>query len=300
MRTTLLTVLCCVCTSLSLGPNPVFADDHPVTMWKLQGQNNRIFLLGSVHLLRQSDYPLPSVINDAYDQAETLIMEVDMDDDADPLQMQELILEYAMITDGDTLTDKIGAQAYAKAAALADQLELPLAMLESSQPWFAAMTVEILLLTRIGFDPSNGVESHFMSKAQTDGKEILGLETARQQIELMAGLSPAAQRDMLLQVLAEGVEMQQSMDDVMTAWRHGDTRYMRDSMLSGMQESRELYQTLVADRNNDWVKQINALLVDDVDYLIIVGALHLIGPDGVPEKLKNHGVPVEQMHQRGN
>lgn len=297
MRNMLATILCCSLAVSSQCLKPALAADHPVTMWQVAGPNNQIFLLGSVHLLRQSDYPLPSVLYDAYDESEKLIMELDMDDDADPLEMQALVLEYGMITDGTTLQSKIGAQAYSKAAALAEELEIPLAMLEMSQPWFAAMTVEIMLLTRIGFEPSQGVESHFMTKAQRDGKQILGLETARQQIELLAGLSSNAQRDMLLQTLTEGVALQQLMDGMITAWRHGDTDYLQETMLSDMRDYRELYNTLVADRNDDWVRQINSLLDDDDDYLIIVGALHLIGPDGVPQQLKNQGRTVQQLHQ---
>ena len=75
---------------------------HPVTMWEVQGENNRIYLLGSIHLLRSSDYPLPTPIYDAYTDAETLIMELDMDD-MDQGAMQAVVMELGINADGETL-----------------------------------------------------------------------------------------------------------------------------------------------------------------------------------------------------
>jgi hypothetical protein len=62
-----------------------------------------------------------------------------------------------------------------------------------------------------------------------------------------------------------------------------------------MAGSRELYRSIVVDRNKDWVNQISELLDDDDDYLIVVGTMHLIGEDGVPQLLRNRGMQVEQV-----
>ena len=268
-------------------------------MWEVKGETNRIYLLGPVHLLRQSDYPIPTVIYSVYDQAETLIMELDMDD-MDAIQLQSLIFELGMNGDGRTLEDAMGQASFAQASTLAEELGIPLPMMARSKPWYAAMTAEILLLTRVGFDPSHGVESHFMARAVADGKEIRGLETERQQLEMLDNLSLDAQREMLLQVLTEGASLEDVLDNMINAWRHGDTAYMKNTLLGDMQGHRELYETIVVDRNRDWVLQLQPLLDDADDYLVIVGALHLVGSDGVPQLLKVRGLDVQQMNESAN
>ena len=275
---------------------PLLGADHPVTLWQVDGDTNSVFILGSIHLLRKSDYPIPSVIYGAYDEAEVLIMELDMDD-MDPMQTQALVRELGMIADGRSLEDEIGSRAYAKASALADELQIPLSMLAGSKPWLAAVMVETLILTRVGFDPMQGIEMHLMTRASSDGKEILGLETERQQLEMLNGLSLTAQRDMLLQTLEDGGRIEELLDQIIDAWRHGDTRYMEQTLLSDMSGYDELYDTIVVDRNRDWVRQIDRLLDDSDDYLIVVGTMHLVGKDGVPELLKKRGHQVTQMQQ---
>jgi uncharacterized protein YbaP (TraB family) len=159
------------------------------------------------------------------------------------------------------------------------------------------MNVEIMLLMRIGFNPAYGIETHLMELAQSDGKEILGFETMRQQLEFLDGLSPEAQRDMLIQALSEGEDMPDMMDEMIAAWRRGDVAFMEESLLSDMQDYPELNRVIVVDRNIDWTNQIEELLDDQADYLIVVGALHLIGDEGVPGLLESRGHQVTQLHQ---
>lgn len=277
---------------------PAAADQagHPVTMWQMDGANNRIYLLGSVHLLRAGDHPLPSVIDKAYREAETLIMEMDVDD-VDPVATQKLVTELGLIQGDRSLSDLMGPNLYAEAQAFAANVDIPLAMLASSEPWLAAITVEQLMLTRIGFNPKYGIERHLAAKARTDNKEIRGLETVREQLEFLDGMSLESQRELLLQSLEESTEIEKIMDELIVAWRYGDLDYLEREMLAEMQDYPELYKTIVTDRNKAWVESIDDLTNEEDDYLVVVGALHLIGEDGVPALLEERGHTVTQLHQ---
>ena len=285
---------------LWLLPVPGLADSAgPVTMWMAEGITNRVYLLGSIHFLREQDHPLPRVIGDVYEDAETLYMELDMDD-LDPLFMQSTINRLGMLEEGTSLREVMGEELYTEAAAKAAELEIPLEMLERTEPWFAAITVEQLMLARIGFNPAYGVEMHLLKKASSDGKEILGLETVEQQLGYLDGLSLGAQRELLMQTLAESAVIREIMDDLILAWRSGDIDYLEQTLLDEVSGYPELYDAVVADRNRLWVNTIDELLDDGEDYLVIVGALHLVGEDGVPRLLEQRGVRITQMHeQRG-
>ena len=278
-------------------PSAAYADEGDrLPVWQIDGEQNRVYLLGSIHLLREQDYPLPAAFDSVYADADTLIMELDMDD-MDPVESQTLANEMGLIQDGRTLRDLLGDDTYAEAESLAEASQVPLSLLAGAEPWFAAMNVEVMLLMRMGFNPNYGVETYFADRAANDGKEILGLETMRQQLGFLDGLSAEAQRDMFMQALSEGADLREIMDATITAWRTGDVAFMENELLGDMEQYAELNQIIVVDRNIDWTHQIEALLDDEIDYLIVVGTLHLVGEEGVPELLEARGHRVTQLSE---
>jgi uncharacterized protein YbaP (TraB family) len=225
-------------------------------------------------------------------------MELDMDD-RDLAAIPALVAELGAIRGSQTLADLIGTDNYATVRRLAGELEIPTRLFEKSEPWLAAISTEVTLLMRAGFDPEKGIEQHFSDMAVADGKRIDGLETERQQLELLDRLTMQAQTTLLLQSMAEGAKLEATLDDLIHAWRNGDNGYLERTLLRDLHASRELYETLVVNRNRRWALQINALLDDGADYLVIVGALHLVGKHGLPVLLAADGWSVRQLAEPG-
>ncbi len=296
VRTTLIKGLLIVCLMVTAGRAVPQAAGHPISMWQIEGSSNRIYLLGSVHVLREQDHPIPAAIEEAYQDAEILIMEVDMDD-LDPIEMAGLVSELGVINDGGSLEEYMGPELYAEAAEYASQLNIPIAILAETEPWLAAITVEQMVLLRIGFNPQFGIELHLSAKAGEDKKEIFGFETAREQLEILDGLSLPAQRSLLIQTLRESLTIEQDLNLVIDAWRHGDIVFLEETLLGEMQQYPELYKKLIVDRNQAWVEKIKNLTAEVDDYLVVVGALHLIGEDGVPALLSEIGISADQLSE---
>ncbi len=267
----------------------------PFTLWMVEGASNQLYLLGSVHLLRKEDYPLPAVVDGAFDDSEHIVMELDMDD-IDPLATQRIVNRLGLLPEGQTLADTLGERDYARAAAAAAALDIPLELLAGSEPWYAAITIEQLILSRLGFNPVYGVEMAIASKAAPEGKPITGLETIEEQLGFLDGLSAEAQRDLLLQTLDEGADIEGLMEQMITAWKRGDTAFLEANMLAELEDYPELYKTIVVDRNRRWLDQLEGLLDSDDDYLVVVGALHLIGDEGLPALLRARGIKVTQLN----
>ncbi|MGB5347304.1 MAG: TraB/GumN family protein [Woeseia sp.] len=294
MTRRLLLFIASVIASTSLVNVAAADDGTPLPLWHVAGQQNDIYLLASVHLLRSSDYPLPGGLDVAYDDAEILVMELDMDD-LDQVAASRIVQELAVAQQGSDLASIMGVADYARAATLADKAGVPLSALNYSEPWFAAITIEQLLLTRIGFDPALGLENHLMQRAVQDGKEILGLETLREQLEILDQLPLPVQRTLLLQTLEDGLQIESVMNDLLAAWRRGDTAALEKTVLADMRDQPELYRELVVSRNHNWVAQLEKLAKQRDDYLVVVGTLHLVGDDGVPALLRKRGFKVTQM-----
>jgi len=223
-------------------------------------------------------------------------MEVDMDD-LNPLAAQTLFTTHGVLQDDTTLRDLMGDQLYAEAVAAAEVIDIPLELLSETEPWYAAMTIEMMMLSRVGFNPTLGIEMYMLDKATRDGKRIDGFETIEEQIQFLDSMSLPAQREMLIATLHESAKLDNMMDEVIEAWRHGDIAGLEAGILDDMQEQEELNQALVIDRNKRWVRRIESLLEEDDDYLIIVGALHLVGRDGVPKQLLRNGYEVRQLSE---
>ncbi len=297
-RTTLMRGLLLACLLALPGFSAPQDVGHPISMWQIEGNSNRIYLLGSVHVLRAQDHPIPTAIDDAYEDAEVLIMEVDMDD-IDLIEMAGLVNELGMIGDGGSLQEIMGPTLYSEAVDYASQLEIPLEMLGETEPWLAAITVEQMMLLRIGFNPQYGIEFHLSAMAGKDQKEILGFETAREQLEFLDGLSMPAQRSLLMQTLQESLSIEEDINLLINAWRYGDIDYFEETLLAEMRKFPELYKTLVVDRNRAWVERIKKLTVEKEDYLVVVGALHLVGEDGLPALLSKQGISADQLNEPG-
>lgn len=270
--------------------------DHALTLWHAEGATNSIYLLGSIHLLREEDHPLHSAIDAAYDDADIIVMELDMDD-LDPAYTQAAFNRAGVLTDGTTLRDLMGEESYAQAEKAAAAVDVPLDLLAQSEPWLAAITVELMALYRIGFNPLLGVEMTIMRRATSDGKPIEGLETVDEQLAFLDGLPLEAQREMLLQTLNESAGLSQSIDGMIEAWHRGDIEALERDLLSAIREQPELHAALLVNRNRRWTETIAGWLDDDRDYLVVVGALHLVGDEGVPALLAGRGIGIHQLSQ---
>ena len=280
---------------LAVAPSASAADDRtPVPLWRVEGANNEIYLLGSVHLLRPDDHPLPGIIDQAYTDSEALVMELDMDD-LDPVAMQATMTRLGLLPAGVTLESVLGERDYETALAAATEHDIPLELLAQSEPWLAAIMIEQLIIGRMGFNPELGVEMTLLGKATQDGKAISGLETVAEQLGYLDGLSADAQREYLLQTLSEADQAEPLMNAMIAAWKSGDVGVLEAEMLGEFDDHPELYRAIVVDRNERWISQLEPLLEDDDDYLVVVGALHLVGDDGLPSLLGRRGHKVTQL-----
>jgi uncharacterized protein YbaP (TraB family) len=266
------------------------AAEHQNILWSMKGKTNTVYLLGSVHFLKPSE-KLPQAVDAAYADAERLLMEIDMDD-LDPLHAQQVTLELGMLPPNETLESQLGAATYAKVSEQARAIGVEPVMLNRFRPWLAALTLVQLQLVKMGLDPSSGVEQRFVARAAADRKEIKGLETLRDQLAMMASLPLAQQREFLLYSVEDTQRATREIDDLIAAWRGGDLAGLAALMTEGFEKYPDLYRPMTVDRNRKWIGPLETLLDDRDDYLVIVGALHLVGKDSVIELLEKRGHKV--------
>jgi hypothetical protein len=264
-------------------------------VWSVQGRYNTVYLFGSIHVLRHGDVGLPRAAQVAYDDAEQLVMEIDMDDPAvaDPLAMAEQMQRHALLPPGQSLESVLGND-YPVIAAHLRASGLDPALLDGFAPWFAGLMVVQLEVAKRGFDPAHGIEQQVVQRAVEDRKPIAGLETPAEQFAVLASLPLPEQKRFLLMTLEETDQTDAKLDLLLKAWRAGDTATLARALSEEFEEFPELYRPLTEDRNRAWVDRLAGLLDDRDDYLVVVGALHLVGRNSVVDLLQRRGYRVTQ------
>ncbi|MEM6817383.1 MAG: TraB/GumN family protein [Pseudomonadota bacterium] len=285
--------LCATTALLSLGVSTTAGADEDGLVWAIEGEQNTVYLVGSIHLLRQSDYPLPPSINTAYEDAERLYMELDMDD-LDQMSMARIMMEAGRVPQGQSLTSLLGDD-YEAASEKAALINLDLKRLDMLQPWLVAITVTQMAMMSEGFDPMAGVEMHITQMATADQKPIEGLETIDEQIGALSGMEMDDQVEFLLMTLEEMDKISEGVDLLVGAWRSGDIDTMVNDLIAPMNENEDVYDAMLTNRNSNWIQTIEAQLEGEDDVMILVGAAHLVGEDSVNAMLEKRGHKLRRI-----
>ncbi len=296
------TLIICVVVVGLFGNNPAQAiDDLPQAsprkgqqiLWKVESPLNTVFLAGSIHVLQKKHYPLHPVFDEAFNQSSRVMFEVDLDGISSP-QAQMNMLRKGLYLNGESLPTVLSPESYATAKTGLAGLGLQIEDFNRMKPWMVATAVMAMELQKLGFESAYGVDRYFFEKAQAMGKAIQGLETVEFQLDLFAKLSPSIQEQFLLQTLEELKSLGAQVRDIVKAWKQGNVQEL-ETLLAGMEEYPELNQALVINRNNDWLPHIEKALQEKEPVLIVVGALHLLGKDGLVAILKEKGYLVQQL-----
>lgn len=263
-------------------------------MWRISDGSHKLYLVGSVHVLRAQDYPLPPELEQAYASSDGLVEEIDLSQ-FDPMSLQVQMTDRGSLPPGQTLKDVVPQGLYLELTAEAKRRGVDMDLLDGMRPWMASIVMEDLLLRHAGLDPALGVDIHFSNEAQAVHKPVTGLELPEDQIGMLADLPETAQEEMLRQSLHEDTTSDPALQEMLTAWHQGDASTLEKVMLRELSGYPAVYQPMLVQRNRKWVPKLEALLKSGKQYFVVVGALHLVGPDGLLANLRKDGYKVEQL-----
>ena len=263
-------------------------------LWRVNSDQNRLYILGSIHLLKKETYPLKKSIEDAFEQTKKLVLEIDLGS-ANLQKIQQLMLQKSISTDGTMLHQSVSDETYQAVAKRAKELGIDIRLLSPFKPWVIAMTMAAIKLQQLGFDPSLGVDRHLAERAKQTDKPTAGLETAEFQLDLFDRFSAKEQELLLRQSMDEMDHVERNVTAIVQAWKSGDVGAVERHLLVGMRDYPEIHRKVIDDRNQRWLPQIENLLSRGENALIVVGAAHLVGKNGIIELLKDRGYRVEQQ-----
>ncbi|KCZ61100.1 TraB/GumN family protein [Hyphomonas chukchiensis] len=262
-------------------------------LWVLKDDDTTIYIMGTVHLLRPELDWRSDAINQAVNAADTLVFEADVSSPEAGAEMMKFVREEGLFANGGQLTNLLSDAETVELQVALDYVGLPLGAVQNMRPWFAAVNLSVMQMTKDGFDPTAGVEQVLMAEGAEQGKSFAYLETVDDQLGRLARLPDDVQVDFLIssaESIEDGAEM---LDTLVDEWVDGDVKGLGLLMANPeMMGSEEVYDALLKTRNETWAPKIAAMLDTPGTRLVAVGSGHLAGEDSVITLLRAQGLDV--------
>lgn len=266
-------------------------------LWKVEHNGNTVYLLGSIHVANDKMYPLRPEIEAAFEASQYLGVEVDLTK-VDQTEIQKFLTEKGSYTDGSKLKDHVSADTYNKVVALLKANGLAGDAFDSYKPWVVTQGISSLQMQTTDYTPDTGIDLYFTQKAAKLNKPVIELENMQLQLNMFDQFSDGLQEKLLLDTLdslkqTDNAAATASLDSLSKMWRQGDEQSLV-AMTQAVAKEPEYYKGLVSDRNANMVKHVKEYLNSDkkATYLVVVGALHMLGDDGIVTQLQKDGFNV--------
>ena len=262
-------------------------------LWKVESGPKVLYLAGSVHALTADVYPLNPAFERAFQASDMLVEEIDLSQ-GDLLTLGPLLLAKGMYQDGRTFDAVVSKET---AALVTKRLNNPLALelIRGMKPWMVMLMISAMQVQQAGLNVNLGLDKYFFDKAKQAGKSIVGLETAEFQIDRFDKMPESLQEQLLRSALEDLDAQSRELAAIVTAWQRGDAGSLERTLLTGFKEYPAVYQSLIVERNHNWLPQLEKCLGRTTPCLAVVGAAHLVGPDGLLALLRQKGYKVEQQ-----
>jgi hypothetical protein len=267
-------------------------------LWEVRSGESRVYLFGTIHVGKADFYPLPAAVQSAFEKSDTLALEVD------PANEQEAIAAVmsSMYTPPDNVANHLDPALLQSVMNVSAGYGLQFEQLAQMKPYMLMLTLTNLEYAKLGYSAQQGLETHFSQRAGGEGKRIVSLESMLQQMQMLDQLSPQLQSAML-QITVDEIsanEVAGLVDDMISAWRTGNVETL-DSVLS-IEEKRlpdalaaQFRQRFLTGRNHAMAGQIDNMLQNGERVFVAVGAMHMVGEEGLPALLAQKGYQVKAI-----
>jgi uncharacterized protein YbaP (TraB family) len=261
-------------------------------MWVVRSPTATIYLFGTIHALTRDVVWRTPAFDEAYAKARVVWFETDS---SDPNAAKNVFLRYAFDVE-HPLSARLDANQLAALKAILANDNLPFSVIDRMRPWAAAVALSTVPTVRAGLDVEAGADTQLTLRAAADHKEVRSFETLDQQMHFFADLRSAAEIQLFEQVVHDEGQTSDDPMEIETAWLNGDLQKLGPLLAGEMRKDvPELYRALIRRRNQAWSEIIAKELAGTGTEMVIVGAFHMVGTDGLPATLRARGFTVERI-----
>lgn len=264
------------------------------SVWKVSHEQHSLYIGGTIHVLTPADYPLAKEYDLAYQASDKVIFETDMDT-VTSAEFSQKMMNQMMYSDGTTINQVLRPDTYQALAVHLSSRQMTMQTFASHKPSLLAISLTFFELQAMGYT-SEGVDMYYANMAKTQGKELGWLETPDEQLAFLAKLGGDDPNAVIEYTLKDIIKMPKMFAQLHSTWLTGDMQGMADVGITPFKDDYPvIYQNLLVTRNNNWLPQIVDMLNDSPIEFVLVGALHLSGPDSILTMLKSKGFKIEKL-----
>lgn len=272
----------------------VCTQSFAASVWKITKDNRSMFIGGTVHVLGKDDYPLPQEYEIAYQLSDILVFETDIEALTSP-SAQQMFAQMTTYIDGTQLQDVLNNSTFKMLETHLSLRNIPISSIENFKVGMVTVVLTMVELQLMGLNEV-GVDKFYSVRANKDGKPQAWLEATEYQINLLATLGEGYEDELMQYTLADIKNTSETMNKLLSYWRNGDMKKLAELSISDFKKDYpKIYSNLVADRNALWLPQIETMMASKEVEFVLVGAMHLAGPDSVLLHLRKKGYQVEKM-----
>ncbi len=273
------------------------AQPHRGSVWVVdrEGRPGRLFICGTIHILRQSDHPLAPGYDFAYQQSQKLVFELPPGASEAP-EFSARLMELGQYPEAESLEASVSTKTWEKLNSWVKSRRKSLATFNRFRPWLASLFITSEEYKALGASNDMGADQFFEDLSRQDRKPGEGLETVELQLQLFSKLTARQQAEMLEQTLAEISTLPQEYETMINAWKMGDIDTLHGLINREAEKYPELLDIFINRRNHAWIDRLDTMLTAGENIMVLVGAGHLGGrPDGVLALLKARGCRVRHV-----
>ena len=260
-------------------------------MWHIKTETADLYLAGSIHALNQGFYPLAPAYLDAFDSVDNLAVEFNILN-ITPAIAQKQISQYTWLKPDESIKSAFSQAEIEQLKPFARRKGMDIDTLLRLRPWLIIEALSSFQFAQTDFQASLGVDQFFLERAKQQAKTILELETLEEQINAINGAELSAQTAAISLALSQLDKGQEQLTQMANFWQSADTNGLYEFSQKDLLEQPNiapLMSSLLYDRNEKMAAQIEGYLDQGGSYFVMVGALHLSGPNSVQSHLKSMG-----------
>jgi uncharacterized protein YbaP (TraB family) len=264
------------------------------SVWKITKNGDSIYLGGTLHLLKRSDYPLPKEFDKAYRNSDKLYFETNLQ--AGMAQsFQQKLFSKMRLESGQKLSTVLDASTYKRLKTFASKYPVNFNFFEEFKPTMIILTLTIAEFKNLGID-APGVDLYYEQKARHDKKNLGSLESPDDQLNFLVSMGKGNEDSFVNKSLDDFNKTKVLMPKMTKAWRSGNLNALDHLFIKDMKKDYpQIYKSLLVDRNYNWLPIIKNMFYNNEKEFVLVGAAHLIGKDGLIYQLKKDGYKIEQV-----
>lgn len=279
----------------TVRPAPVEAavTDADPALWVVKDADTTIYLFGTVHVLKPGLSWFDEAVKDAFDKSGELMLEMVLPENQ--AEAAQTMIPMAIDQNGRTLSSRLDPDQLKAYQAAMESVGLPAQQFDMFEPWFPAVTLSVLPVTKLGYDPEQGAEKQLTRFAKEAGKPVAGFETLAEQLSFFDTLPEVSQVAFLNAVVRDLDKLGPTLDTLVVQWAKGDTEALAATMNESLAATPELADALLYSRNARWADAIAARMEQPGTVFVAVGAGHLAGEKSLQDYLKERGFVAQRV-----